>query len=770
MDSSKLDLPRPFGEYTLLRRLAVGGMAEVYVAKAVGVGGFERLVAIKVIHPRLSEDDHFVQMLIEEAKISVVLNHNNIAQCFDLGCIEDSYFIVMEFIEGADAYQMLRKATAAGKPLPVDLCSFVAAEVLRALDYAHRKTDGEGRPMGIVHRDVSPQNVLLSHNGEVKLVDFGIAKAAMRTEETEAGIIKGKYYYMSPEQAWGDPLDSRSDIFSLGIVLYELLTGTMVYQEENIPALLDKVRKAEIPPPTRLRPELPPLLSAIVERAIQKRPEHRYQTAQDMGQELRDFLFSVSPSFSHQRLSDLMGNLFPRQPNDEEEILKEEVPASPPSEVARHTKELAPMSREDFAPDVTKSVLFEAMDGPDGESGLSGANKTVLVDALPDEGENRTGEDKASGWGDHTLIDAPLLDETSARSEDGGTAAVSSPPPPPAAKALTPIPRPGRYTVPLDQALKLDETDPASPRSVRRGKGGASASGGRSPEHHTSRVDAVATANEKAPLSVPEPTRSLPPVQGYPAPVARTTGLVPSGPPADSEEHDRTQPRVMVNEAVARPSDYPFPSPPSNDPSNWAPAPADPFGVSSQPRGESPPPRRGIGYRKWIGLIILYMGCVVLAAFLVQQCRSADGPTREVRIVSDPAGARVFLDGQPLEGSTPLRITDGLEAGRDYELTVELAGYKRWRTELSPVNGVLERIARLQPLQATLKIRSIPSGAEIYIDGVYRGQTMEVVPNLPVGRSVNIRLVHPTAGERQGRYSISADNLRPEIEWTIPGP
>ncbi|MDQ3032318.1 MAG: serine/threonine protein kinase, partial [Myxococcota bacterium] len=346
----ELELPRPFGPYTLVRRLAVGGMAEVYVAKAKGLGGFEKHVAIKVIHPRYSEDDHFIQMLVEEAKISVLLNHVNIAQTFDLGCIDETYYIVMEFIEGADAYRVMRKATEMKRAIPIDLCVHAAAEMCNGLDYAHRKRDAEGRSLRIVHRDISPQNILVSYAGEVKIVDFGIAKAALRSAQTEVGVIKGKYYYMSPEQAWGDPMDHRSDIFSAGVVLYEMLTGRMLYSEDNVPLLLDKVRKAEIAPPEKRRPSVPKTLSDIVMRALRKDPKDRYQSAQDMSQALTQFLYAASPTFTAARLAELMGTLFPN------EVQRHSAIVTLPSV----EEPLDPPPREELAPEVReKSVLFD---------------------------------------------------------------------------------------------------------------------------------------------------------------------------------------------------------------------------------------------------------------------------------------------------------------------------------------------------------------------------------------------------------------------------
>lgn len=345
-------LPRPFGPYLLLRRIAVGGMAEVYVAKARGIGGFEKLVALKVIHPRFSEDEQFVQMLVDEAKLSVVLTHANIAQTFDLGCVEGKYFIMMEYVEGADASRLLRRAQQHQKRLPIAACLYIASEVLNGLDYAHRKTGPDGRRLNVIHRDVSPQNVLLSMSGEVKIADFGIAKAALRSSETEVGVIKGKYYYMSPEQAWADPMDHRSDIFSTGVLLYELLTGQMLYAlEDNLPALLDKVRKARIEPPSRLRPDIPAELDEVILKALARNPDDRWSTAHDFASELQRVLYQLDPTFGGSRMSRLMDEYFG--------------PESPPSVEVRRPDSARPtalevipkMQSREFVPE-ENSVIF----------------------------------------------------------------------------------------------------------------------------------------------------------------------------------------------------------------------------------------------------------------------------------------------------------------------------------------------------------------------------------------------------------------------------
>ncbi len=288
---------RQFGPYRLVHQIATGGMAEIHLAKTKGVGGFEKYVALKMIHPNYSSDEHFIQMLIDEAKISVQLQHVNIAHIFDLGRVEDTYYIAMEYVDGCDLFRILRRASEKDVVMPIEIAAYVAKEVAAGLDYAHRKRDTQGRSMGIVHRDISPQNILLSTAGEVKIVDFGIAKATMRARQTAAGVIKGKYYYMSPEQAWGDAVDARSDIFSAGILLYEMLTGQMLYLEEDMTKLLDIVRKANIPPPSTKRKEVPRELDRIVMRALAKKADLRWQSAHDFGGALERLLESDRARF-----------------------------------------------------------------------------------------------------------------------------------------------------------------------------------------------------------------------------------------------------------------------------------------------------------------------------------------------------------------------------------------------------------------------------------------------------------------------------------------
>ncbi|HEY3359910.1 MAG TPA: serine/threonine-protein kinase, partial [Polyangia bacterium] len=528
---------RAFGPYRLLRRVAVGGMAEIYLAQAQGFGGFSKLIALKMIHQNYSLDEHFVQMLIDEAKISVQLQHVNIGQIFDLGRIGETYYITMEFIDGADLFKVLRRASEVDRDMPVEIAAFIAQEVCAGLDYAHHKTDDEGRPLGVIHRDISPQNVLVSHSGEVKIVDFGIAKAALRARQTAAGVIKGKYYYMSPEQAWGDPVDPRTDIFSAGILLYEMLTGQMLYLEDDLHRLLDRVRRADIAPPTTRRADVPPELERICMRALRKRPEDRWPTAHDFEAALQQFIFAHAPDFTPGRLAAFV-----------RDVLAEDAPApavpapAPPAatgerlapdehSVIFRLKDLADAVRQRPQPPPSPAVTGELDDGDDTAltalpplAAFPSAEVTSPHYVTPERSptpitalhEQRGAPGPASDFddgGDPTIIDSGVR-----RFAPGAGAA---------GQARS---RPRLPGIPDDTDLNEapDATVAARPRSLgtphtpaRAGVAGTGAASGRTPAPAASRTPArPAPAGPREP-----PRRAAPPIR--PAPAREPSGREP---------------------------------------------------------------------------------------------------------------------------------------------------------------------------------------------------------------------------------------------------
>ena len=278
-----------FGKFTLVERIAEGGMAEVFKASVRGPEGFERIIAIKRLHRALCEDADLTQMLVDEARIAVQLNHPNIGNVFDLGCIDNQYFIIMEYIDGTDVLHLLEQARLQGRRLPIGAALYGLAETLSGLHYAHTKLNRDGQPLGIVHRDVSPQNIMVTWDGRVKLVDFGIAKAQNRAQTTQHGIIKGKFYYMAPEQAQGHYVDARTDVYAAGMVLYEALAGRSPYDDVPETELLRYVRRADFPPASAYRPDLDPELSALVEVATQRNPKKRYSSAMEFQLALNDY-------------------------------------------------------------------------------------------------------------------------------------------------------------------------------------------------------------------------------------------------------------------------------------------------------------------------------------------------------------------------------------------------------------------------------------------------------------------------------------------------
>jgi serine/threonine-protein kinase len=278
--------------YRILERIDSGGMAEVFKGRARAIHGIEKIVAIKRILPHLARNRKFVAMFLDEARLSVYLNHANIVQVFDIARSGGNYFIVMEYAEGSNLRRILDAFAKQGRAFPVEVAAYIGAQVSRALAYAHDRTDREGHPLRIVHRDVSPPNVLLTFEGEIKLVDFGLARAASQLEKSDPDILKGKLGYMSPEQAWGKDVDHRADIFATGILLFEMLAGRRLFRGGSDLETLELVRAARIPSLRTLNPRVPEPLERVVLRALTRDLEQRYQSAHAFEDDLWSFLFA----------------------------------------------------------------------------------------------------------------------------------------------------------------------------------------------------------------------------------------------------------------------------------------------------------------------------------------------------------------------------------------------------------------------------------------------------------------------------------------------
>ncbi|MBK8481674.1 MAG: protein kinase [Proteobacteria bacterium] len=335
---SSLPLQTALGPYFIERLIASGGMAEIYLARMRGLAGFEKQVALKVILPELARDAAFTRMLVAEAKIAVGLTHANILKIFDLALIDGTYLIAMEYVDGADFFQLLRRCSARQRMLPVAAALYITQAVASGLAYAHGPGAPSGHPPGVIHRDISPQNILLSRYGEVKIADFGIAKVVNITSQTRAGALKGKLGYMSPEQAWGEKVDARSDIFSAGVVLYEALTGRSLYLESDPIKLLQQVRRAEIPAPSAAQPALGADFDPLVLKAVARDPAQRYQTATELGAALAEALHQRDPHFVARQLGELVSDALA----DEAQV------TTAPARRRAEARPADPMKGEDF--------------------------------------------------------------------------------------------------------------------------------------------------------------------------------------------------------------------------------------------------------------------------------------------------------------------------------------------------------------------------------------------------------------------------------------
>jgi serine/threonine protein kinase len=341
-----------FGNYDLLEKVAVGGMAELFKARQRGARPVEKTVAIKRILPHLSDNDEFVHMFIDEAKLAAQLGHPNIVQIYDLGKAGGSHYIAMEYVDGRDLRSLLRKLREHKLPMPESLAASVILRVAGALDYAHRKRGIDDTELRLVHRDVSPQNILVSYDGVVKLADFGIAKAATRGSQGQGGALKGKLLYMSPEQALGQPLDGRSDIYSLALVLAELLTGERCYQADSELGVLEKVRQGKVLDPRAVNPDISPEMGEILAKALQKDMAQRYASARLLERDLKDLLAGRGREPGEADLADYVTTLMKGTREDLEALLAARyprrtppAPAPPPDQPPRPAQ--VPVALED---------------------------------------------------------------------------------------------------------------------------------------------------------------------------------------------------------------------------------------------------------------------------------------------------------------------------------------------------------------------------------------------------------------------------------------
>ncbi len=325
--ASHSEFPVAFGRYLLLKRLSRGGMGEIFLAKLGEIKGFEKFVIIKKILPQLAENEDFINRFIDEVQIAIKLHHVNIAQVYEAGTVDKEYFLAIEYIEGRDLRRIIRRCKELGRRLPIDQCVHIARDMAAGLAYAHRRTGPKGQALSLVHCDISPPNLMVSYEGEVKVIDFGIARSAIRTADSNPNIGFGKFGYMAPEQLLrGGVIDRRTDIYAAGVVLYELLTGERLYQfpeGTDYRQMARAVCQGKFIPPSQKDPAIDSVLDAIVCKALATRPEDRYQFAEEFRDALQQKLYQLNPTISTDTLARTMDELFQGERNTELEELNQ---------------------------------------------------------------------------------------------------------------------------------------------------------------------------------------------------------------------------------------------------------------------------------------------------------------------------------------------------------------------------------------------------------------------------------------------------------------
>ncbi|HKO90579.1 MAG TPA: protein kinase [Polyangiaceae bacterium] len=292
--------------YRVIEKIASGGMAEVFRAESAGLEGFKKTVAIKRVLPHLAQKKEFIGMFLDEARLSATLSHSNVVQVFDIGVGDETYFIVMEYVDGANLKSVVEHRKQINQPLAIEVACMIALKTCEGLAYAHEVQDALGQPLGIVHRDVSPPNVLITRHGEVKVVDFGLAKANSQLESSEPGIIKGKFSYLSPEAAQGEEVDLRTDIFATGIILWEMITGQRLFMGDTDLGTVRAVQAARVPPLSQYVKDVPGALEQIIGHALARDPKARYQSAREFGRDLNRVLFQMGRPVSSFDLGSLV--------------------------------------------------------------------------------------------------------------------------------------------------------------------------------------------------------------------------------------------------------------------------------------------------------------------------------------------------------------------------------------------------------------------------------------------------------------------------------
>lgn len=716
--------PVKFGKYYLLERISVGGMAEVFKAKAFGEAGFERLVALKRILPSIAEDQEFIAMFVDEAKLAVQLTHANIAQIFELGKVGEAYFIALEYVGGKDMRAIFERAKKRNETIPIPMACYMVMKLCEGLDYAHNKKDSAGRSLELVHRDVSPQNILVSYEGDVKLIDFGIAKAASKSSKTQAGILKGKFGYMSPEQVRGLQIDRRSDIFAVGICLYELLTTERLFVGESDFSTLEKVRNVEITPPTAYNKKVPEELENIVLKALAKHPEDRYRSAMDLHDDLQSFMYTSGNFFARKDLNGYMHKLFDEEIRKEQqrddEFRKFDSRKAAEAEVFESATPPLPQPSTPAAaanrPPPPPSSQPPARSAPP----LPRPSNSPRVSAIPAPPSRAHVGSSPAGPGAASAAAAVMRQPTASMpvhlSQPMTAAAVPAP-----AAAAPPASAP-------EMDLGWDDDESATQIMDKPAEIAASV--------QTTQRPAVRMPTAAGPtVGAARLTGQLPALPALPQRQPATTALGIAPPPATSLQAVATPPVAatpapppMSVPAVAAPAlaapvaHHSVPPPSSQGPA------ANPFnnmapGFTIPAKSDVPRANGSLQKADWPAntpstpaasqprkkdakstALLAFFGVIAVAALVVLALQLTGSPPVGTLVINTTEGAEVTVDGQPVTGGGPRFEVSGLPAGRAHHISVRKTGFESLEQDYTVVEGAN---ALTLPLQATPSVAAL---------------------------------------------------------------
>jgi serine/threonine protein kinase len=795
-------MPESFGKYRLVRKIAQGGMAEIFLATREGeLGGFEKKVAIKRIFQHLTGREETVKMFFDEARIAAALNHPNIVQVYDLGEVDDYFYIAMEFVHGTDLRRICKRGLDRDHYLPLEFAARIIADTAAGLHYAHTRTDQEGNPRNIVHRDISPQNVLVGMEGHVKICDFGIAKAENRLARTRTGQHKGKLSYMSPEQFNGDQLDARSDIFNLGIVLYEVALGRRLFNAQTDFERMRQIADAQVTPPSDIQPEFPPGLERIVMRALNHDPADRYQTAEQMQVELEEWLHdrrqTVGPvqvsNYMESVFPELVGGLpqdvgqveFPKEGRDGTETVQEnssgsserretagpEVPGVTPEDPTQ------PVPRDaipDAALEEGKADVFEYGGVTVDPSQQRG--KPDNIDRAADSAEVETSDEKEENTRP-MQVDREELREAMAEGEDAESAVSDSEPAP--TDELDGTPTAERESEEFGVRQREVETAERSPGASSReptneklGDGrdsGEARRGAGEPPTRDELPGVGAGADPETDHAEPATTQDERPSVAYPdaTPSANGDGAsveADDSPDRSSGHDDRggdvdTTPESGIRERVE-----------------------ESFDALEIPEASFGSRRRKLLALGGLGLAVVALG--VFGYMIVAHQPEISGPDApraelgpdaslptgpqvdlvEAKLASEPAGARIIVNGRDTRETTPASVE--LVAGKTNDVYLYLDDHASQHVQIEGRESEEARKFDLEEIRedvprGSLSVESEPSGATAYLDGEQVGETPLTIESMSAEHTHHVRLVHGGFHPAVGLMDIEADGETP---------